>query len=185
MVELAGGGSVAVAVAVTLFLWGSSSEDRWGSQELRYSTHYKIKDFPFHVMVREIENNVEHLSSRGAPSGIVLGRHSNFDISRVAVGYWGHVTRDTCTIGLLNFCQNNLNMVADVFYHVFGCTDPPQKISAWLLNSFILWFVIEITMGITMGNKPENRISFKTTFLMVLVQFWDHLSIVMWRKSQL
>ena len=39
---------------------------------------------PFCVMVRESENNVEHLSSRGAPSGIFLGRHSSFDIGMVA-----------------------------------------------------------------------------------------------------
>ena len=29
-----------------------------------------IKKNPFHIMVRESENNVEHRSSRGAPSGI-------------------------------------------------------------------------------------------------------------------
>ena len=41
------------------------------------------KNFPFHIMVRESENNVEHLSSRGAPSAIFLGLHRSFDISRV------------------------------------------------------------------------------------------------------
>ena len=34
-------------------------------------------------MVRERENNEEHLSCRGSPSGIFLGLHSGFDISRV------------------------------------------------------------------------------------------------------
>ena len=43
----------------------------------------KKNNFPFHIMVKESENNVEHLSSRGAPSGIFLGVHMSFDISRV------------------------------------------------------------------------------------------------------
>ena len=43
----------------------------------------KKKNFPFCVMVRKSENNVEYLSSRGAPSGIFLGRHSSCDTSRV------------------------------------------------------------------------------------------------------
>ena len=41
------------------------------------------KNYPFHLMVRESENDVEHLSSRGAPGGIFLSCHSSFDISRV------------------------------------------------------------------------------------------------------
>ena len=36
-------------------------------------------------MVRESEHNVEHLSSRGAPSGIFVGRHRSFDIDMVGV----------------------------------------------------------------------------------------------------
>ena len=40
-------------------------------------------------------------------------------------------------------------------------------------------FEIELTIRITVGNEPENRISLKKTFLMVLVQIWDHFSIVM------
>ena len=41
------------------------------------------KDFPIRAMVRESENNVEHLSSRGASRGIFINRHSTFDIGRV------------------------------------------------------------------------------------------------------
>ena len=40
-------------------------------------------NFPFRVMVRESENNVEQLSSRGAPNGIFIGHHCCFKISRV------------------------------------------------------------------------------------------------------
>ena len=36
-------------------------------------------------MVRESDNNGEHLSSRGTPSGIFLGRHISFDISKILV----------------------------------------------------------------------------------------------------
>ena len=48
-----------------------------------HSLQEKKKNFPFHIMVRESENNVEHLRFRGAQSGIVLGRHSSFGSSRV------------------------------------------------------------------------------------------------------
>ena len=41
------------------------------------------KNFPFHISVRESENNVEHLRSRGALSGIFLSRQSSFGRSRV------------------------------------------------------------------------------------------------------
>ena len=34
------------------------------------TTKEEEKKFPFHVKVRESENNVEHLSSRGAQNGI-------------------------------------------------------------------------------------------------------------------
>ena len=43
------------------------------------------KNFPFYIVVRESENNMEHLRSRGAPSGIFLSRHISFDISRVVI----------------------------------------------------------------------------------------------------
>ena len=32
-------------------------------------------------------------------------------------------------IGRVNFCQKHTNMLADVFYCVFGCTDQLQQIS--------------------------------------------------------
>ena len=46
------------------------------------------KAFPFLITIRESENNVKHLSSRGAPGGIFLGCHSSFDISRVLNWYY-------------------------------------------------------------------------------------------------
>ena len=43
----------------------------------------ELKINPFHIMVRESENNVEHLRSRGAVSGIFISRHRSFGRSRV------------------------------------------------------------------------------------------------------
>ena len=68
---------------LTLVLGGSSTNDIWVSSELRCSTHYRRKNFPFNIVVRESENNVEHLRFRGAPTGIFLPRHNTFGISRV------------------------------------------------------------------------------------------------------
>ena len=89
-----------------LILGGSSTDDRWASLELKCSTYYTRKVFPFDKMVRESENNVEHLRSRGALICIFLSRHSSFgrrsrvhgkDRSRFSVG-----TLDDSSIPTIN-----------------------------------------------------------------------------------
>ena len=37
-------------------------------------------------------------------------------------------------------------------------------------------------MGISMENRPKNKISLKKHFLMVFLKIWDHFKIVIWQK---
>ena len=54
-----------------------------GAQVL-HSLQEKKNNFPFHIVVIERGNNVEHLKkSRGAPSDLLLGLNSSFGISKV------------------------------------------------------------------------------------------------------
>ena len=64
-----------------LWRWQMS---RLGARVLHSLQERRKKNFPFHRMVRESENNLKHLKSSSAPAGIFFSSHSSFDISRVA-----------------------------------------------------------------------------------------------------
>ena len=65
-----------------------------------------------------------------------------------------------------------------------GCTDNSPKLSAFKFNSFSPGNMIEVTMGILMGNKHRivKKNKNKKVFLLVVVRFQDLFIIVMWKK---
>ena len=49
-----------------------------GTQVLHSLERLKKINFPFHIVIRESKNNVNHMRSRGAPNGIFINGHRRF-----------------------------------------------------------------------------------------------------------